>query len=364
MATKLNILLSDLERWARPDLAADWDAIGISVGGGNPLVERLMLALTPSLAVIEQAISQECQLLVAHHPFLFRAIKRIDPATAQGKAIQLALRHDLTIYGIHTNLDATRPGVSDILAERLGLGQLQVLAPSHSEALVKLATFAPSSHVPALIEALSEAGAGQIGDYSRCSFRTAGTGTFLPGDRARPFVGTPGRLAEEAEERLEMRLPATRLTAALEALLRTHPYEEVAYDVYPLTNSGESFGIGRIGDLEAPISLSELSERIRTALQADGLRVLGDPARLIQRVAVAGGSCGDMWDKAVQAGADAFVTGDIRYHDALDAHEAGLAMLDAGHWATEWPSLDLLENRLRALDPQLTIVRSQERVPF
>lgn len=364
MATKLHHLLHHLESWARPEMAADWDAIGVSVGGGNPLVDRIMLALTPTLAVVEHAVKTQCQVLIAHHPFLFKPIKRIDPSTPQGKAIQLALQHSLIIYGIHTNLDTTTPGVSDVLATKLGLQKLKVLAPTYRDHLVKLATFVPSAHIPALIEAMGEAGAGQIGEYSRCSFRTPGIGTYIPSERANPYAGTKGELAQEPEERLEMILPERLLSAVVAALKTSHPYEEVAYDLYPLKNDAGSLGIGRIGTLETPTTLGAFSQTVKAALSADGLRVLGDPQQKIKKVAVAGGSCGDMWYKAFKAGADAFVTSDVKYHDALEAHEAGLAILDAGHWATEAPVLDLLQQRLLAVDPTLTLERLDERVPF
>lgn len=337
-----------MERIAPRSLAQDWDRerIGLAVGSPEAEVQTVMVALDPTLAVIEEAIAAGAGLLITHHPFLFHPLSAVRTDLPSGRAVARALAGGLALFSAHTNLDSVEGGVSSVLAERLGLGDAEPLEAG-GEPLVKLAVFVPESHVEEVRQALGRAGAGHLGNYSHCTFGAPGTGTFLPGEGTQPFLGRPGELERVAEVRLETILPERLLGKVLAAMLKAHPYEEVAYDVYPLKNRGPAAGLGRVGRLGAAASLAEMVERVKAALDVTHVAYLGDPNAEVQKVAVCGGSAGDLVAKAAYRGADLLVAGEVKYHEGQNALESGLAVIAAGHDATERLVVPALARRLR-----------------
>ena len=329
-----------VERIAPPSLAEEWDNCGLQVGDPAAEVRRVLVALTPLPEVIDEAEEGGSDFLLLHHPLIFDPIKALDTTSYPGTILARALRNGLSIYAAHTSYDAAPAGVSAALAGALGLrGPLRVVSPRG--ALRKLVVFVPEEDVDAVARALVESGAGVIGDYTECTFRTRGTGTFRGGEAANPYLGEKGRLEKVEEVRLETVVPAYAAQHAVDAATAAHPYEEVALDIYPVEGVPEGCGYGRIGALPEPLAAEDLREHVSASLGFSALLV-ADPGRRIERVAVLGGAGGSFIPEAAASGAHAYVTGDVEYHDALLAESLGLTVIDAGHAATELPSLEPL----------------------
>ncbi|HVM00607.1 MAG TPA: Nif3-like dinuclear metal center hexameric protein [Egibacteraceae bacterium] len=331
--------------------AAAWDATGLQVGAPDDAVTRVLVCLDVTDAALDEAAREGCDLLLAHHPLLFRPLAALTPRTAAGWLALRAARQGTAVLAAHTNLDVAEAGTTAPIVEALGLADVRPLVPAAAEPgqELKLVTFVPHAATAAVLAAVSAAGAGVIGEYDQCSFRVAGTGTFRPSAAANPASGTRGRLNEEAEDRLEVVVPRSRLGAAVAALWDAHPYEEVAYDVYPLVSvpgRGGAKGLGRVGDLAEPTPLRAVADRLATALPAPFLRVAGDLSRTVRRIAACGGAGDSLVAAAQAAGADVYVTGDLRHHPALDALTLGLALVDAGHHATEAAALPAFRRAL------------------
>jgi dinuclear metal center YbgI/SA1388 family protein len=323
-----------------PADAAEWDEVGLHVGAPDDPVTAVLLSLDVTSEVIDEAVGRGANLVLAHHPLLLRGLGRLTPDTAAGRLALHAARRGVAVAAAHTNLDVAVGGTSDPVTALLGLADVRPLVPTEGRATTKLVTFVPSEATPAVLAALSAAGAGHIGEYTSCSFRTPGTGTFQPSSAAHPTVGQRERLNEVAEDRLEMVVDAGRTGAVLDALRSAHPYEEVAYDLVPLAAAPSTTkGLGRIGDLPAPRSLADLADAIARELPSPHLRLAGDPDRRVQRVAVCGGAGDSLIRAARVAGAELYVTGDLRHHPTLDATTQGLALVDAGHYWMEVAAL-------------------------
>lgn len=324
-------LIQYVERLAPKSLAMEGDKIGLHVGTLQKQVKKVMIALDVLESVVDEAIAEGVDLIVAHHAVIYRPLKNIRTDLAAGRVFEKLIKHDIAVYTAHTNLDVAVGGMNDWLAEAIGLTKVDVLDVLSRDAWKKLVVFVPATHRDAVFEALSEAGAGSVGNYSHCSFQTEGTGTFLPGDGTNPFIGAAGKLEKVDEVRLEMVVPASKQSAVIKAMLHAHPYEEVAYDLIPLEQSGQAFGIGRIGHLPEPMTLRELAELVKERFSLKGLRVVGDLDAQVKKVAVVGGDGSSFVSKAIFKGADAYLTGDIGYHTAHDAQAEGLSIIDAGH---------------------------------
>jgi len=277
---------------------------------------------------------------VLHHPAIWKGVKHLRTDEALGRRVEYCLRHGIAVYAAHTNYDAAPDGVSDALANRLGLEDVRVLEVTQRDRLQKLVVFVPQGHEGAVHQAMSAAGAGWIGKYSHCSFQVSGTGTFMPREGADPFIGKVGELERTPEVRVETVVPLSLARRVVAAMLRAHPYEEVAYDLIPLDNEGPEAGVGRLGRLAAPLTLADFAGVVKAACRVPALRLVGDPQRQVQRVAVCGGDGHSLLAAAARAGADVLVTGDIGHHDALDALDLGLAVVDAGHYGTELPAME------------------------
>ncbi|WP_374724668.1 Nif3-like dinuclear metal center hexameric protein [Calidifontibacillus erzurumensis] len=324
-------IIQEFERFAPKYLAMDGDKIGLQIGTLNKPIKKVMVALDVLEEVIDEAIKEEVDLIIAHHPPIYNPLKTVITDNPSGRIVSKCLKHDIAVYAAHTNLDIANGGVNDLLAAALGLQNIEVLAPTYEERLKKLAVYVPESHAEQLRNALGKAGAGNIGNYSHCTFNTAGTGTFLPNDEANPFIGTARKLEFVDEIKIETIFPASIQNKVIRALLNVHPYEEPAYDIYPLENEGEIFGLGRIGFLPQEMTLKQFAEHVKKSFEVPFVRVVGKLDATVRKVAVLGGDGNKFWTKAKFKGADVYVTGDVYYHVAHDAMMEGLHIVDPGH---------------------------------
>ncbi len=339
-------LVHIMERLAPPGLAEEWDNSGWQVGDPEAKVQKVLLALDLTGEVVEEAEKFGAQLIISHHPLLLKGIKSVRRDNPVGSLFFRLIQSGIGVYAAHTTLDSADGGVNDVLARMLGLHQTEILQPAQRRQLLKLVVFVPVSHADAVREAISRAGAGYIGNYSHCTYNLKGTGTFCPLEGTSPFIGVTGRLEQVEEIRIETIIKQEETDRVLQAMLEAHPYEEVAYDLYPLVNKGAVLGLGRIGLMAGAVTLAELAGIVRQVLQGNCLRYGGTSDSVVQRVAVCGGSGGDLWTLAWEKGADVLVTGDIRYHIARDMLAAGMCFIDAGHFATERVVLPVLREQL------------------
>ncbi|BBO87450.1 GTP cyclohydrolase 1 type 2 [Desulfosarcina ovata subsp. ovata] len=335
-------ILPILERLAPSRLAESWDNVGLQIGSLNWPVKRIWTALDPLPEVVEKACQNDVDLLVTHHPLFFKAIKRIDADSPAGRVAQMALGRKLAIYSAHTNLDSVAGGVNDVLAERVGLTNLCVLSGGPSDGICKLVVFVPGTHVKEILDTLFAMEAGHLGNYTCCSFRCDGVGTFLPGQDTSPAFGKVDALNQVEESRIEILLARADEKRVVSALEKVHPYETMAYDLYPVSRYDTQTGLGRVGELSRSMSLEALTSRLKTTLNLTTAKVVGSASPAIRRVAVCSGSGGSLLAAAVAAGAQAYVSGDLGYHTARDAQQAGIALIDVGHFASERLIVDVL----------------------
>jgi len=326
-------------------LAEEWDNAGLQVGNPADPAGKIMVALDAGRSAVEAAVAARCQLLLTHHPLIFRPLKKISLADPLGRLIGMAIRNELAIISLHTNYDIAEGGVNDMLAERLGVIRCEPLKVTFREEQVKLTVFVPKGHEESIMDALFSV-SGLIGNYRECSFQTGGIGTFKPLQGAKPFLGEIGKREYAEETRLEVLLRKEDVNAAVKALLAAHPYEEPAYDLYPRVNKGKADGLGRIGELPAALSLVDFAAQVKERLGCEGVRFVGTAGRLVRKIALCGGSGSSLLREARSQGAEVLVTGDIKYHEARDAEELGLALVDAGHYATEVPMVRELAAQL------------------
>jgi dinuclear metal center YbgI/SA1388 family protein len=334
-----------------PTLAASWDAIGLVCGDPAEAVRRVLFAIDPLESVVDEAIECGADLLLTHHPLYLRGTSTVATTSAKGRVVHRLIRAGIGLYVAHTNADHARPGVSDALADVLGLQDLRPLDALPAPALDKIVTFVPDVDAEKLLDALAAAGAGRLGDYARCAWTASGVGTYLPERGAHPAIGTVGSIETVDETRIEMVLPRGRRTDVVSALRASHPYEEPAFDVFELASWPGDTGTGRIGVLAQPMSLADFAVVVANSLPstAGGGRLAGEASSLVRTVAVCGGAGGAYLPMATAAGADVFVTSDLRHH-VLSEHleDGGCAVIDMPHWATEWPWLPVAAEQLRA----------------
>ncbi|HEY3378395.1 MAG TPA: Nif3-like dinuclear metal center hexameric protein [Armatimonadota bacterium] len=353
-----------LDALAPPALAESWDNVGLLVGDARQAVRTALIALDASVEVLEQATAQSAELLITHHPLVFSGIKRlVDDGGTVALACRL-VREGRALLAAHTNLDAAPDGLNSYVADLLGLRDVRPLLPTEARALLKLVVYVPETHVDAVRAAICAAGAGQIGHYGECTFGAPGTGTFRPEEGTHPYLGTAGALERVPEIRLETVVPTAALRSVLAALETSHPYEEVAYDLFRLENAWPNAGLGRIGQLAAPTTAGDFLATVQAVLGTDRLALVGERQRPVQRVALCTGAGGDFLDRAWRAGADLYLTGEVKHHQALVAAQRGLAVIDAGHFATERPAVALLADYLAAQLPELNIIRAVECDPL
>lgn len=352
-----------MEAWAPPGLAYEWDRIGLTLGQPDAPVRTIMTALSVTAEAAQAAVKAKADLVVSHHPLIWDALKRIrtnDPAHAP---LVTLLRAGIHSFAAHTNLDICQNGVNDVLAAAVGVKNTRPLFPVKHAPWLKLVTFVPESHLDAVREAVSRAGAGEIGAYTDCSFSTPGVGTFLPGKSTSPYSGEKGKVNEEPERRFETIVQRALLGRVLEAMFSVHPYEEPAYDLIKLENPDPGAGIGRVGHLDRILGAKSFAERVRKGLKVSHVRLIGDAKKKIGTVAVLGGAGGSQIADVPQ-GVDAYVTGDVKYHEAQLALDRGLVVIDAGHHGTERGIVPVMADRLRAALPGVKVAAYAEPDPF
>ncbi len=354
-----------LEEFAPASLAEPWDNVGLLWGDPAAAVDRVMTCLTVTGPTAEEAIAEKAELIVSHHPVLFRALKRVRadlPATAP---LWSLARAGIAVASPHTSFDNTAGGINDGLCRRLSLADVVPLRPLPGTGSCKVVVFTPESDQAAVLDAVFEAGAGRIGAYRECSFSSPGQGTFFGTEETTPSVGQKGQRERAAELRLEVLCPAPRLDAVLRAIRASHSYEEPAIDVYPLQQAGPGPGSGRMGTYAEPRSLHEFAGLVTRALGHVPVQMVGDPRKPVRRVAVACGAGDDFLGDAVAAGADVLLTGEARFHRAIEAEALDIGLILAGHHATERPGVEDLAEQIARAFPDLTVWPSlQERDPL
>lgn len=337
---KLRELTSYLESFAPLALQESYDNSGLLVGDPEQEIQQALVCLDCTEAVVDEAIQTGCQVVIAHHPLIFKGLKKLTGSNYIERTILKAVRNDIALYAIHTNLDNVTGGVNGKIADRLNLGRRHVLSPKKGE-LRKLAVFVPLKQADELRNALFSAGAGHIGAYDQCSFNLTGTGTFRAAEGSAPYVGEVGALHQEEEIRVEVVYPQYLESKVLQAMRSSHPYEEVAYDLYALENAHPEVGSGMIGELPEPMNPIGFLQYLKEALSTDMIRHTALPQQKVKRVAVCGGSGGFLLSDAIRAGADVFVTADYKYHEFFDA-DGKIMIADVGHFESEQFTQELL----------------------
>ena len=352
-------LCTFLERFAPPVLASDWDNVGLLLGDASSEVSRVLTCLTVTPPVVAEALAESVDLIVSHHPILFRGTKRLATTTNEGRLLWPLAKAGIAVYSPHTSFDNTVGGINDSLCTMLGLTEVSPLRKRDGERTCKVVVFVPDGDLLKVSDAMFAAGAGIIGQYEECSFRLPGQGTFFGTENTNPAVGEKGRREDVSEWRLEVVCPEVKLTIAISAMRKAHSYEEPAFDIYPLKPTPSSQGEGRVGNLTEAVPLRTLAERVKRDLSAGATQVVGDLHRPVKRIAIACGAAGEFLSDAVRAKADVFLTGEMRFHDYLSAESQGIALVLPGHYATERPAVEQLAGRIAREFPSASVWASR-----
>lgn len=338
--TKIREIINYLELIAPVAFQEEYDNSGLLIGNDQEPVKQILITLDITEAVIKEAIETGCNLIIAHHPLIFKGIKKLTGNNYVERAILLAIKNDIAIYGIHTNLDNIKTGVNRKIAEKVGLANLSILQPKKNT-LLKLVTFVPIENTDHVLNALNNAGAGQIGNYKNCSFRVSGTGTFKPDEHATPHIGKRNVQEEVEENRIEVLLPVHLELQILKTLRESHPYEEAAYYITRLENQNQDLGAGMMGDLKEEMDGMDFLLALKERMNLKVLKHTAILDRKIKKVAVCGGSGSFLLSKAIQQQADVFISSDFKYHELFDS-ENRIIIADIGHYESEVFTKDLI----------------------
>ena len=350
---KLKELCSYLDSAVPLSFQESYDNSGLQIGLADREISSALITLDVTEEVIDEAIARKCDVIVSHHPLIFKGIKNLTGKSFTERILIKAIKHDIAIYSAHTSLDVLSNGVSRKMAEKLGLEEIKVLSPSENR-LIKLVTYIPESHLEKVRNALFEAGAGVIGNYDQCGFTTVGTGSFRGNENTKPFTGEKGKIHFEKEIRFETILYSHLKDKVIKFLLEAHPYEEVAYDLYALENTNVGIGLGSVGKFHTPMSEDNFLNLISSIFEAKGIRyskLTGNPVR---KVALCGGSGASLLNLAICSGADAFLTADIKYHNFFEA-ENRILMVDTGHFESEKFSIEILRDLIIKKFPKFAV---------
>lgn len=353
---KIGDLISAIEVFAAPELQEDYDNAGLITGRRDWTCTGVLCTLDVTPAVVAEASEKGCNMIVAHHPIVFRGLKRINGSNYVEQVLIDAIKNDIAIYAAHTNLDNVVLGVNGRIAEKLRLKDPTILQPKH-KMLRRLITFAPMDKADEVRKAVFAAGAGHIGKYSECSFNSVGTGTFKAEEGADPYVGEIGEQHKEQETKIEIVYPFYLENQVVSALVDNHPYEEVAYDIFTMENVHFGIGAGVIGELDTPMSPADFLKFVKESFGLSVVRHTAGAAKPIQKVAVCGGAGSFLIRTALQKGADAYITADVKYHEFFDA-EGKLLLMDIGHYESEQYTIDLLSDLLLRKFPTFAILKS------
>ncbi|MES2568272.1 MAG: Nif3-like dinuclear metal center hexameric protein [Bacteroidota bacterium] len=329
----LHDIISELEKFAPLSYQESYDNCGLLTGNKEMEISGALLCLDCTEAIVEEAIQKKCNLIIAHHPIIFGGLKKINGSNYVERTIIKAIQNNIAIYACHTNLDNVHSGVNKKIADKLGLINTRILAPKKS-LLKKLVTFVPSSHLELVRADLFNAGAGNIGNYSQCSFINEGKGTFRPNEFSNPFSGTKGELSIENETRLEVIYETINESQIISALKQNHPYEEVAFDIYQLENTYQNIGSGMIGNLETPIPEREFLERLKSIFKVKFIKHTDFLNKPIKTVSLCGGSGSFLLKNAINSKSDIYISSDFKYHEFFDADNK-ILVADVGHYETE-----------------------------
>ncbi|MBP6064776.1 Nif3-like dinuclear metal center hexameric protein [Bacteroides sp.] len=354
---KIKEVVSALERFAPLPLQDGFDNAGLQIGLTEAEATGALLCLDVTEAVLDEAIASGCNLVISHHPLMFKGYKSITGKDYVERCILKAIRNEIVIYSAHTNLDNAPGGVNFKIAEKIGLKNIRILEPKENS-LVKLVTFVPGAQANRVREALFNAGCGNIGNYDSCSYNVKGEGTFRAGAGANPYCGSIGELHQEEEVRIETIVPVFRKGEAIRALLATHPYEEPAFDIYPLQNSWTQTGAGVVGELEKSETELEFLKRIKKTFEVGCLKHNKLSGREIKKVALCGGSGAFLLPQAIRSKADVFITGEIKYHDYF-GHEEEILMAEIGHYESEQYTKEIFYSIIRERFPNLVLQMSK-----
>lgn len=337
-------IIRELEEFAPLPLQESYDNSGLAVGNINTEVDSVLLCLDVTLEVLDEAEKKGAGLIISHHPVIFGKLGKLTGSTFTERLIIKAIKSGIALYSAHTNIDSVTGGVNSRIAEKIGLRDCEILSPVKG-ILKKLAVFVPRDHASPVRQAIFDAGAGHIGEYDQCSFNVEGEGSFRGSEKSDPFTGKPGTLHFEKEIRIETIFPGFLETRIIERMKEAHPYEEVAYDIYPLDNIYDRAGMGMIGDLEYPAESHEFLKKLKEVFHAECIRYSPAAFRKISRVAVCGGSGGFLAGQARKGGADIFVTGEIKYHDFFQADQE-MMLAEIGHFESEQFTLGIFHELL------------------
>lgn len=337
-------IINFLEAWAPPSLQESYDNSGLIIGNSMDKTARVLITLDVTEAVIDEAIAQNCDLIIAHHPLIFSGVKRIGTHHWVDRCIRKAIRHDISIYAIHTNLDHVMSGVNGEIAKRIGIKNGRPIDPKRGT-LLKLTVFVPQEDKSQLLVALFDAGAGEVGNYDHCSFSLNGEGTFRPNDLANPTIGERGIDQTVEETRIEVLVPSYAKGNVLSAMKSAHPYEEVAYYLSELINTNQEIGSGLMGELDQPLEVHSFLEHLKKAMKLSVIKHTKLIKTKIQKVAVCGGSGRFLLEQAIRTKADIFISSDFKYHDYFEAND-DIIIADIGHYESEVFTKDLLYESL------------------
>lgn len=355
LTMQIKDILSEIERFAPLPYQESYDNCGVQVGDISLEASGAILTLDVTEAVVEEAIAAGCNLIIAHHPLIFSGLKSITGRNYVERVVLKAIKHDITIYAAHTNLDNVQAGVNRKIAEKLKLKHTRILAPVKGK-LYKLITYVPEQSAAALRDALFQAGLGQIGEYSECSFAVSGSGTFRASSEANPTIGQAGGTREDVSEvKLEVLVPEHLKSAAVSALKKAHPYEEVAYELIALENENHTIGAGMVGELESPMPVKEFLEYVKQNMETSCIRHTALHTEKIKTVALCGGAGSFLLKNAIAARADVFITGDYKYHQFFDA-ENKIIIADIGHYESEHFTIEIFSEILKEKFPNFALL--------
>lgn len=350
-------IIEALNQFAPPTLAESWDNVGLMVGSASQQVNKVLCALDLNLDVIEEAIREGAQLIVTHHPLFFRPISSIDYETPMGQMIQKLIKHDVAVFSMHTNFDIATGGINDYLAQRIGLTQTVPLHITERKKLQKLAIYVPKTHCEEVRKAIIRFNPCSIGNYTGCTFSYKGTGTFVPLEGSKPYLGEPHKLEQVEEVKIECMIEMEALNELMAAIKKVHPYEEIAYDVYQLEHIEHLQGIGRVGHCE-PIQLYKLVDKLKEIFNIPYIRLVAKEDQIITKIAICSGSGGSFIGEAARK-SQLYITGDISFHEAQEALSKGLVVADVGHYASENIAMVLIQKCLLGCFEDLEVTCSQ-----
>ncbi len=359
MKTCANII-NKLECQYPRELSEDWDNSGWQVVDPDIEVTGILVCLDPTIDVVREAEELQCNLIISHHPLLFKKLKSVNTMTPEGKIIIELAQKKIFLYSAHTNLDIASGGINDYLAGLLKLSDVRVLKKTAATRYLKLCVFTPCGYEAQVRSAICQAGAGEYNDYSNCTFSAQGYGTFMPKNEAQPFIGKINILEEVDEIKIESIVPENKVNDVLSALRLAHPYEEIAYDLFSLENDFTVHGIGRIGEIDEAVEAEDYAKIVMDLFELESLTIYGTKTKLIQKIALCSGSGGDLIDTAVGSAADLYITGDIKYHQALEAQNMGMVVFDVGHYESEHIFMERFSEIVAGLivDPSIPVFAS------